>query len=301
MKKEMIIALIGGLLIFFICFFALKAVQTENPDENTEGIKKESKIRKSDENLQLLCKITNNDDNSCISDWHKIEAYTSITQAIKNPVWPEKILNTEYDVHVALPDELKEVKTFYEIYGKLLPVKVYKNIISKTFTKTFTIDYIGGKFHQSQYIVQIQCNKGIFFICIDNNYYYTHTAYVEEESVYVATINNDFGYTINNIQAMKSFSTLEEASKNPIHFNSGIEYHGLIMLFYCVSDEDLDIEIYDKKHNKPRSANIDKEGNLSVFSLGGIAGVSKYNRNVNFLVTFKYKGQKPKYLEIKSD
>lgn len=299
MKKEMIIALIGGLLIFFICFFALKAVQTEN----TEGIKKESKIRKSDENLQLLCKITNNDDNCCISDWHKIEAYTSITQAIENPVFPEKKLNTEYDVHVALPDELKEVKTFYEICGKLLPVQVYKNIISKTFTKTFTIDYVGGKYHQSQYIVQIQCNKGTFFICIDNDYRFTHSysTNIQEEPVYIATMNADFGYTINHIQSITSFSTLEETSKNPIHFDSGIAYHGLNMVFYCVSDEDLDIEIYDKKHNKPKSAIIKKEGNLSVFSLEEIAGLSKYNRNVNFLITFKYKGQKPRYLEIKSD
>ncbi len=74
MKKGMIKGMFfGGITLFFI-FYMITLL----------GHIKEAR------HLQLLCKLTSSDDNYSVTDWYSIKGYTSIAQALENPVLKTK-------------------------------------------------------------------------------------------------------------------------------------------------------------------------------------------------------------------
>ncbi len=172
-------------------------------------------------------------------------------------------------------------------YDYILTPIIHKNTIS---TKSFTISCSSN---QDQYIVQIQCTKGTFFICIDSSPGIKPLFGIKEEPVYFFMGNSELESTYGNIDSIKFFHNLKQATENPKYLSCD---YSLDMIFCCVSDKDLDVEILNKKSNIVSKPDIDRKGKLSVFSLEGIGNSGDFE---NFLITLTCKGSEKKYLELK--
>ncbi len=239
-----------------------------------------------DETIEFFYKLEDHDDASIVKDFDSNIAHSSIEEAIKNPLPLKDSSECGYKLTLLLVD-LKDIKICYERMGKLKTVKFNKK------TQTAVLENLSGDFGQDQYIVQIQCNKGTFFIYTD-----TQKRSIKENTgeIYFAGKSKDYHQTHLNFSPIEFSNTLN--SPSIIVVPSGLSEYGINLIFYIISDKKFTIKIYDSEGHILKSK-IQKDGRLSIFAIQGIASDID-DASESYYITFATK-EESKFLKIVND